>query len=58
MKNEEEDKGVFNGSRTTMNGSKSSVYRGLGRKGNEKRRGRLWKCKCMNFIRQQGFIYL
>ncbi len=37
MKNEEEDKGVFNGSRTTMNGSKSNVYRDSARKGNKKR---------------------
>lgn len=36
MKNEEEDKGVFNGSRTTMNGSKSSLHRASRRKRNEK----------------------
>ena len=58
MKHKTDEKGrggyrVLKGSRTTINGSKSSVYRGLGRKGNEKRRGRLWKCKYMNCRWQQ-----
>ena len=37
MKKEEEDKGSLKGSRTTMNGYKSSIYKGLRWKGNEKK---------------------
>lgn len=36
MKKEEEDKGCLKGSRTTMNGYKFSVYKGLRRKENKK----------------------